>query len=89
MTLAQWISIAILAIYPILFPAWSYFFRMPEMQRETLKLYAPIAAKMIDEGKIETDMHLAVAFVAKSFWKHRLWPLPEEQVMAAIRAELD
>jgi hypothetical protein len=88
MALAQWISIIILAVYPVIFPAASYFFRVPEMQRETLKFYAPIAAKMIDKSKIDADIHLAVAFVAKSFWKHRLWPLPEEQVIAAIRAEL-
>lgn len=89
MALVQWISIVLLAAYPFLFPAASYFFRVPEMQRETLKFYAPIAAKMINKNKIETDMHLAVAFVAKSFWKHRLWPLPDEQVIAAIMAELD
>jgi hypothetical protein len=84
----QWITIALLAAYPALFPAFSYFFRMPEMQRETLKFYAPVAAKMIDKSKIEADMHLAVAFVSKSFWVHRLWPLPNSQVEAAIRAEL-
>jgi hypothetical protein len=84
----QWITIALLAAYPALFPAFSYFFRMPEMQRETLKFYAPIAAKMIDKDKIESDMPLAVAFVAKSFWRHRLFPLPEEMIILAIKSAL-
>jgi hypothetical protein len=92
MTLAQWITTLILAFWPMLFAASFWFFRIPERQRDALKQFAPIAARLMQkkDGGLNDDtrLQLAIAFVAEAFQASHLPHYPEKIVKAAIEAEL-
>lgn len=92
MTLAQWITTLILALWPMLFAASFWFFRIPERQRNALAQFAPIAAKLMQKKDSalsdEARLQLALVFVTEAFQASHLPHYPDKIVKAAIEAEL-
>ena len=91
MTLAQILTIIVLAIWPILFAASFWFFRLPERQLEALARFAPMAAGVMENNKTLSDdaqLQLALVFVTEAFAAEHLPRLPDNIVRAAIIAAL-
>jgi len=90
MTLAQWISLIIIAILPAIWALAAILVRIPEDQRTCLALYAPMAVMQVEQQ--HRDQHneakkaLATAIIARAF-KATLLPLPDaDLVESAIEA---
>ncbi len=92
MTLAQWITTFILALWPMLFAASFWFFRIPERQRNALAQFAPIAARLMQKKdtalSYDARLQLATAFVAEALQASHLPQYSDKIVKAAIEAEL-
>lgn len=91
MTLAQWITTLILALWPMLFAASFWFFRIPERRQGALAQFAPIAAKLMQKDtslSYDARLQLAAAFVAEAFQASHLSQYSDKIVKAAIEAEL-
>ena len=90
MTLAQWVTTFILALWPMLFAASFWFFRIPERQRNALAQFAPIAAKLMQKKdaslSYDARLQLALAFVAEAFQASHLPHYPDKIVKATVGA---
>lgn len=74
--------------FPATFALVSSFMRIPEMQRQALLQYAPIAGQIMKRNSSkEVGLQLALAFVAKGFKASRLPLLPQEIIVEAIETE--
>jgi hypothetical protein len=91
MTLAQILTTIILAVWPLLFAASFWFFRIPERQSSALAQFALIAAKGMQKDttlSYEARLQLAIAFVAEAFEAAHLPRYSAKIVQAAIEADL-
>lgn len=91
MTLAQLFTIIILAVYPFLFAATFWFFRIGEQQRQVILHFVPIAIKSVKDKQLskEAKIELAVAFLTEVYKSGSL-PLPALALLRhIIEVELD
>jgi hypothetical protein len=91
MTLAQLFTVIILAVYPFLFAATFWFFRVGEQQRQVMLSFVPIAVRSVKDKPLakEAQIELAVAFLVEVYKSGSL-PLPSQQLLKRIiEVELD
>lgn len=90
MTLAQIFTIIILAAYPFLFAAMFWFFKIGELQRQTLLQFAPLAVRSVKDKPLsrEAKIELATALLAEAFKSSHLPPCSRLIIRQVIEAEL-
>lgn len=91
MTLAQIFTTILLALYPFLFAATFWYFRVGEMQRQVILQFVPLAVRSVSARPIskEARIELAVAFMADIYRSSRLPMYSKHMMRKIIEVELE